>query len=118
VPAAAPSPAPAPAPASGTSDDGTHHSLGSGSGSAAPAVSSGSGSSTATFSNAGGAVTVSCQGTAISLTTATPFNGYSFTVQNSGPQSVVVYFNNGTQQLAIHAYCDSSGQAHQGFRDE
>jgi hypothetical protein len=58
-------------------------------------------------------VTVACQGTSISLTSATPFNGYSLSVQSSGPASVSVRFTGNGQYHTIRAACSSTGQPFQ-----
>ncbi|HZQ58894.1 MAG TPA: hypothetical protein VFA84_12715 [Acidimicrobiales bacterium] len=61
----------------------------------------------ATFSDAGGAATVACKGSSISLTTATPFDGYSLGVQSSGPSQVVVTFTANGRSLTIRAHCSN-----------
>ena len=70
----------------------------------------------ATFTDSGGAVTVTCLGTAISLTTAAPFNGYSLDVQDSGPAEVVVAFTGHGHTHTIRARCSTDGQPVRGGR--
>jgi hypothetical protein len=60
---------------------------------------------------------VSCQGSSVGLTSATPFDGYSFNVQGAGPSVVIVTFTGHGQALTIRAHCDN-GQASGGGRDE
>jgi hypothetical protein len=94
------------------SDDGgsrTGSSSGQTGGSAPAPASAG-----ATFADAGGTVTVACQGSSISLTSATPFDGYSLTVQNSGPLQVVVTFTGNGSTFTIRAHC-YNGQPVQGW---
>jgi hypothetical protein len=65
---------------------------------------------TATFDAAGaGTVTVTCQGSTISLGSATPFGGWTLSVHSSGPTDVSVAFSSGRNQVSVHASC-TNGQ--------
>lgn len=76
-----------------------------------PQANAGSPTSTAppstsrTFSTAGGSVTVSCQGSAISLVAATPQDGYAVTVSNAGPEEVEVHFTSDRNESEVKATC-------------
>ncbi len=76
-----------------------------------PPTTAGSPTSTAppstsrTFSTAGGSVTVSCQGSAISLVAATPQDGYAVTVSNAGPEEVEVHFTSDRNESEVKATC-------------
>jgi hypothetical protein len=50
-------------------------------------------------------VTVSCQGSTISLVSASPANGYTLTVRNSGPTDVDVGFNGQPNSSVVRATC-------------
>ena len=60
---------------------------------------------TKTFTTGGGTLTVECQGSTISLLSATPANGYTLTVHSSGPTSVTVDFTMGRQDWFIRVTC-------------
>jgi hypothetical protein len=90
----------------GGSSTTTPHTVPGGSG--APQSSSGS-PVTATFSTSGGTVTVQCVGSTISLVTTSAFDGYGFTVMNSGPSSVSVSFSGQGHNSSVWARC-SNGQ--------
>jgi hypothetical protein len=69
------------------------------------APSSASSPSTASFGNEGGTVTLSCDGSAISLVSATPRQGYTMNVTNAGPEEVAVVFKSSTHDEEIHGHC-------------
>jgi hypothetical protein len=60
---------------------------------------------TASFANEGGVVTLSCTGTAVSLVSATPRQGYTVSVGNSGPSEVEVAFKSTSHDAEIHGRC-------------
>jgi hypothetical protein len=108
-------PGPPPAPASsGTGADSGDNSTSSSSTSTSPSSTpqspAGSGPIGATFSTQGGTVTVSCQGSTISLVSASPADGYTLAVRSSGPQFVDVDFNGQPSGSAVRAYCNRNGQ--------
>jgi hypothetical protein len=123
LPAAAPSYAPPPAlvtrpaatpeqptPNTGPGSDSSRTGDGQyGSNPPPPPSGSGQGGSSsptsATFTASGGTATVSCQGSTISLVTATPNDGYALTVQSAGPSIVVVVFDGGRRSSTIRARC-------------
>ena len=72
---------------------------------APPPSQAGSAPVNATFSISGGTVTVSCQGSTISLVSASPSNGYTLSVRNSGPIDVDVDFNGQPNGSAVQATC-------------
>ncbi len=61
-----------------------------------PATSVTPGTAATTFSNAGGTITVACQGSAVVLKSAIPADGFQVTVQSSGPQEALVRFTGST----------------------
>ena len=61
---------------------------------------------TATFTTSGGSVTVSCEGSTISLVSASPADGYTLDVGSSGPTFVDVEFHAGASEgPEVHATC-------------
>jgi hypothetical protein len=60
---------------------------------------------TKTFNTGGGTLTVECQGSTISLVSASPANGYALTVHSSGPTSVALDFANPPEDWSVHATC-------------
>jgi hypothetical protein len=62
---------------------------------------------TKTFNTGGGTLTVECQGSTISLLSATPANGYILTVHSSGPTSVSLDFSEQTEDWSVHATCQN-----------
>jgi hypothetical protein len=60
---------------------------------------------TKTYNTGGGTLTVECQGTAISLVSASPANGYTLSVRSSGPTSVSLSFSKGFQNWSVHVTC-------------
>ncbi len=120
APPLAPPPAPVQPPPSqpSGSSDGTHHQDGGGAPSSTTSSSTpqnqgtspaNSAPVTATFSSTGGTATVSCQGSVISLVSASPANGYTLAVRSSGPDTVDVDFNAQTRVSNVRARC-SNGQ--------
>jgi hypothetical protein len=65
----------------------------------------GSNPSIATFTTDGGIVTVSCQGSTISLVSASPADGYTLAVRESGPAWVGVNFRSATGGREVNATC-------------
>jgi len=66
-----------------------------------------SGPVTKTFSTGGGTLTVECQGSTISLVSASPASGYTLTVRSSGPTSVSLDFSKQTQAWSVHVTCQN-----------
>ena len=62
---------------------------------------------TKTYNTGGGTLTVECQGTAISLVSASPASGYTLTVRSSGPTSVSLDFSKQTQAWSVHVTCQN-----------
>jgi hypothetical protein len=62
---------------------------------------------TKTFNTGGGTLTVECQGSAISLVSASPANGYTLMVHSSGPTSVSLDFAKQTQDWSVHVTCQN-----------
>jgi len=69
------------------------------------AAAASSSTHTASFSNEGGVVTLSCTGDTISLLSATPRQGYTVVVGNSGPSQVEVTFKSSSHDAEIHGQC-------------
>jgi hypothetical protein len=70
-----------------------------------------------TFGSRGGVVTVSCNGTAIELLSATPTNGYSINVDSSGPVEVRVHFSSSQSESMITANCQTGTPVGQVYED-
>jgi hypothetical protein len=111
------SPVPPPAPAgsgagagAGHGDDGTSSTSSSTAPSSTAQSQAASGPVGATFSSSGGTVTVACQGSTISLISASPADGYTLAVRSSGPQFVDVDFNAQPSGSAVRAFCNRNGQ--------
>lgn len=64
---------------------------------------------TATFDPAGGTVTVTCTGNAVTLDSAVPADGFTVTVQDAGPSQVAVTFASDQARDPFAAAC-SDGQ--------
>jgi hypothetical protein len=62
---------------------------------------------TKSFHTGGGTLTVECQGSTISLVSASPANGYTLTVHSSGPTSVSLDFSNPPQVWSVHVTCQN-----------
>jgi hypothetical protein len=62
---------------------------------------------TKTFTTGGGTLTVECQGSTISLVSASPANGYTLAVRGSGPTSVSLDFSKQTQNWSVHVTCQN-----------
>ncbi len=115
APVVASSPPRAPPTGSGSGSDAGAGGGGSPSSSSSPPTSSppsqptgSSGISTplaATFSTSGGTVTVSCQGSTISLVSASPADGYALVVRSSGPGFVDVDFTGQPNGSSVRATC-------------
>jgi len=94
----------------GHGDDGTGSTSSSTPPSSTAQSQAASGPVGATFSTSGGTVTVSCQGSTISLISASPADGYTLAVRSSGPQFVDVDFNGQPSGSAVRAFCNRNGQ--------
>ena len=62
-------------------------------------------STTVSFNSAGGVVTISCQGAVASLVSATPNQGYTVAVMNSGPEEIEVKFASSSRDSEFHGRC-------------
>ncbi len=73
-----------------------------------PATSVTPGLAPTTFSNAGGSITVTCQGSAVVLKSAVPADGFQVTVQSGGPQEALVRFTgSGGAVFLLGARCQN-----------
>lgn len=62
-------------------------------------------SQTKSFDSPGGVMTMGCDGDRASLVSATPHDGFTVTVLQTGPDDVDVEFRSGTKRYAIHGWC-------------
>lgn len=59
-----------------------------------------------TWQGAAGSVTVRCDGSRVSLQSATPNNGYSVEIRERGPEEVEVRFEGDEREVDVEASCD------------
>jgi|GEM_PF-571769 len=87
-----------------------------------PAVPTATGSTanvaTRTFRVAAGRVTASCSGSAIQLISAAPANGWSMSVEKSGPAEVRVEFEAGEAKVRVSAQCAGGSPAFTQKQDD
>jgi hypothetical protein len=84
-----------------TSGDGGGPSAGGG----APPVPPPGADATQTFSTPGGVATAMCHGSSISLTSASPTDGYALNVAKSGPEEIDVRFEGKDRAYEVRAKC-------------
>ena len=72
-----------------------------------PGASVTPGSGATAFSNVGGLITVTCQGSAIALQSAVPADGFQVTVQSSGPLVALVRFTSSNAIYPLGAQCQN-----------
>lgn len=68
---------------------------------------SGDDSERRTWQGAAGSVTVRCDGSRVSLQSATPNNGYSVEIRERGPEEVEVRFESEDREVDVEAFCEN-----------